>query len=56
MFCGFEFIQACIDDLLIITRCDWSNHLEKLELTLQKNKYRSLKYNMEKSFFGKTEM
>ena len=56
MFCGFEFIQAYIDDLLIITKFDWSDHLEKLEQKLQKIKDNGLKYNREKSFFGKTEM
>ena len=38
MFRGFEFIRAYIDELLIITKGDWSNHLEKLEQTLQKLK------------------
>ena len=27
MFCGIEFIIAYIDDLLIITKGDWPNHL-----------------------------
>ena len=27
MFRGFEFIQAYINDLLIITKGDWSDHL-----------------------------
>ena len=43
MFHGFEFIQAYINDLLIITKGDWYNHLENLELTLQKLKYNRLK-------------
>ena len=30
MFRGFEFIGADIDDLLIITECGWSDHLNKL--------------------------
>ena len=55
MFCGFEFIQAYTNDMLIITKGDWSDHLEKLELTLQKLKDNGLKCNIEKSFFGKTE-
>ena len=45
-FHGFEFIRAYIDDLLIITKGDWSNHLEKLELTLQKLKDNGLKCNI----------
>ena len=30
IFCGFEFIIAYIDDLLIIIKGDWSNHLNEL--------------------------
>ena len=30
IFRGFEFIRAYIDDLLIFTKGDWSNNLEKL--------------------------
>ena len=56
MFRGFEFIQAYIDDLLIITKVDWSHHLEKLELTLKKLKYNRLKCNIKKVVFGQTEM
>ena len=53
MFCGFEFIQAYIDELLIITKGDWSNHLEKMELTLQKLKDKGIKCNIKKSFLDK---
>ena len=53
---GFEFIRAYINELLIITKRDWSNHLEKLELTLQKIKDNRLKCNTNKSFFGQTEI
>ena len=48
MFLGFEFIQAYINDQLIITKGDWSDHLEKLELTLQKVRDNGLKWNTEK--------
>ena len=37
MFCWFDFILAYNYDLLIITKGDYSDHLEELELTLQKN-------------------
>ena len=47
MFRGFKFIQAYINDLLIIAKGDWSNHLEKLEQTLQKIKENGLTYNIE---------
>ena len=53
IFCGFEFIRAYTNDLLITTKGDWSDHLEKLELTLQKLKDNRLKCNIEKSFLDK---
>ena len=31
LFCGFEFIREYIDDLLILTKGDWTNHVQKLE-------------------------
>ena len=55
-FRGFEFIRAYIDDLLIITKGDWSDHWYKMELLLQKVKHNRLKCNIEKSFFGQTQM
>ena len=48
MFCGFEFIWAYIDELLIITKGHWSYHLEKSELTLQKISDNGLKCNIKK--------
>ena len=56
IFCGFEFIRAYIDCLLIITKGDFSDHLEKMELTFQKLQDSELKWNIEKSSFGKTGM
>ena len=56
MFHGFELIQTYIDDLLIITKVDWSDHLGKLELTLQKLKYNRIKSNIKMSLFGQTEI
>ena len=54
MFHGFEFTRAYINDLLIITKGDWSNQLEKLELTLQNLEDNRLKYKIKKSLFGQT--
>ena len=45
MFRGFEFIRAYIDDLLIITKGDWSDHLNKLERVQQKLKENRFKFN-----------
>ena len=55
MFHGFDFTQSYIDDLLLITKGDWSDHLENLELTLQKLQGNGIHCNIEKSFFGQTD-
>ena len=55
-FHGFEFIRACIDDMLILTKRDWTYHIQNLELILNKLKKKGLKYNTERYFFGQTEM
>ena len=38
LFHGFEFICAYIDDLLILTKGNWTYHVQKLELTINKLK------------------
>ena len=44
-------LSAYIDDLLIMTKTDWSNQLKKIRLMLQKKSYNGLKCNIEKLFF-----
>ena len=56
LFHEFEFIRAYIEDISILTKGYWTYHIQKLELTLNKMKEKKLKCNIEKSFFGKTEM
>ena len=56
LFNGFEFIQAYIDDLLILTKGYWTDHVQKLERTLNKLKEKGLKCNIENYFLRKTEM
>ena len=56
LFHGFEFIRVYIYDLLILTKGDWKNHIQKLASTINKLKVKGLKYNIEKYFFGKTEI
>ena len=56
LFHGFEFIRAYIDDILILTKGYWTDHMQKLELTLNKLKGKGLKCNIEKFFFGKTQI
>ena len=56
LFHGIEFIRVYIYDLLILIKVDWTYHVHKLQPTLNKLKEKRLKCNIEKSFFGKTEM
>ena len=56
MILRIEFIRACIDDLLIITKGNWSDNLNKLELLLKNLIANRLKQNIKKSLFGQTDM
>ena len=56
LFHGFEFIRSYIDDILILTKGDWIDHVDTLELTLNKLKEKGLKCNIEESFFRQNEM
>ena len=56
LFHGFESIPTFIDDLLISTNFYWTDHVQKLELTLNKMKVKWLKFNIEHSFFEQTEI
>ena len=47
LFHGFEFIRAYIDAILILTKGDWTDHIQKLVLTLNKLKEKGLKCNIE---------
>ncbi len=46
---SLEYVQACLDDLLCISRCSLEDHLEKLEEVLRRLHDASLKVNAEKS-------
>ena len=48
MFHGIEFTRAYIDDPLIITKGNWSDHLNKLELVIKKLGVNGLKPNIKK--------
>ena len=56
LFREFEFIPAYIYGLFILTRVYWPYHVQNIELTLNKLKEKVLKCNIEKLFFGLTEM
>ena len=55
LMAGLEFVRAYIDDLLIISKPIWDDHLTKLETVLKRLKKAGLKVNAKKSFFGKQE-
>ena len=56
LFHVFGFIRAYIYHLLILTKVDCTDHVQKLEIILNKLKEKVLKCNMETYFFGKTKM
>ena len=56
LFHGFKFIYTYIYIILILTKGDWTDHEQELELTLNKLKVKGLKCNIEKSFYRKTEI
>ena len=41
LFCVFQFIHACIDYLMVLTKRYWIDHVQMLELTLNKLKEKS---------------
>jgi hypothetical protein len=53
---GLNFVQAYIDDLLLITNGTYEDHLEKLELIFKRLQQAGLKVNAAKSFFAKHEL
>ena len=56
LFHGFGFIYTYINGLLILTKGYWTDHIQKLELTLNKLKGKGLKCNIENYFFGQTKI
>ena len=57
LFHGFEYVRAYIDDLLVISKGTYEDHLTKLREVFTKLREAGLKVNAEKSFFctGETE-
>ena len=45
-----------LDELLVLKTSDWSDHLTKLEQVCIQTTGNALKLNIEKSFFGQSEM
>ena len=53
---GLEFVRTYIDDLLCLTKGSYEDHLEKLELVLEKLRKAGLKVNATKSFFARSQL
>ena len=51
-----ENVRAYIDDLLLLTKDTWEDHLEQLEKVFKRLKDVGLKVNAKKSFFGRSEL
>ena len=56
LFTGFENVRTYIDDLLILGKSSWEEHVNQLDKVLNKLKSAGLKVNVSKSFFGKSEL
>ena len=56
LFAGFENIRAYIDDLMVLTKSSFEDHLFKLNNVLKKLKGAGLKINTNKSFFAHEEL
>ena len=46
LFHGFEFVCTHIDELLILTKRDWTDNVHKIELVFNKLKGKGLKYKI----------
>jgi hypothetical protein len=51
---GFNYVQAYLDNILIITKNTYEDHLSKLDTVLQKLHTENLNVNIEKSTFATT--
>ena len=56
LFDGIEYVRAYIDDLLVLTKSDYKDHLEKLRIVLQRLREAGLKVNVTKSYFARGEL
>ena len=53
---GLEFCKAYIDDLLVLSKNSWIEHLSNLRQVFARLQRKGLKVNAKKSFFGKPEL
>lgn len=50
------FVRCYLDDVLIVTKKDWADHVEAIRTVLDIMNSAGLKVNAEKSFFGRSEL
>ena len=53
LFHGFKEVRAYIDDILVLTKGSWPEHITILRRVLTKMKKANLRINAKKSFFGR---
>ncbi len=53
LMADLEFVRAYIDDLIILTKDTWENHLDQLKIVLQRLQNAGLKIHVKKSFLVK---
>jgi hypothetical protein len=53
---GLVFVRVCIDDVLLVSKTTFLNHLFKLDEVLRRIRLAGLKINAKKSFFAKDEV
>jgi Reverse transcriptase (RNA-dependent DNA polymerase) len=51
-----DYVQAYIDDILVVTNESFEDHLDKLRVVLEKIQHAGLRVNVKKSFFTKKEL
>jgi len=56
LMADLEFVRAYIDDLIILTKDSWDNHLNQLRTVFSRLRDAGLKVHAKKSFFGRSEL
>ena len=56
LFAGLEYVRSYINNLLVISKGSFKDHLEKLDQVLKKLKAARLKINASRSFFTQEEL
>ena len=51
-----EYVRTYLDDLLVLTKGSYSDHLDKLQVVLKRLLRAGLRVNVEKSSFAKSEI